>query len=249
MGDYAPSAEFYDLLYSESKDYAAESAIIAQLIHAAAPTAHRVLDVACGTGKHAEGLTALGFAVDGIDLEPRFVAVAAQRCPDGSFQVGDMTELSLPQRYDAITCLFSSIGYAHTPERLNRTLANFAAHLQPGGVVIIDPWFEPGELTDRWVGMVTGAGDGVSVCRMQRTLIDGSTSYLEFEYLVGSPRGIERLSERHALGLFTREQMEMAFSAAGLSVEWRDAGLRRRGAYIGHLPTGRGESRRAPTIR
>ena len=249
MGDYAQSAEFYDLLYAANKDYAAESTIIAQLIQAAAPTARRVLDVACGTGKHAEGLTALGFAVDGVDLEPRFVAAAAQRCPNGSFRVGDMTELLLPQRYDAITCLFSSIGYAHTPERLNRTLANFVAHLEPGGVVIIDPWFEPGELTDRWVGMVTGAGDGRSVCRMQRTLIDGSTSHLEFEYLVGSPGGIEHLSERHSLGLFTREQMEMAFRAAGLLVEWRDAGLRRRRAYIGQLPAGRGESRRVSASR
>lgn len=236
MGDYAQAAEFYDLLYAATKDYAAESAIIAQLIHAAAPAAHRVLDVACGTGKHAQELTALGFAVDGIDLEPAFIAAAAERSPRGAFHIGDMTHFALSRRYDAITCLFSAIGYVRTLERLNRTLATFAAHLEPGGVVVIDPWFEPGDLTDRWIGMVTGAAENVSVCRMQRTLIDGPISHLEFEYLIGSAEGIERRSERHDLGLFTREQMEAAFRAAGLSVQWRDAALRRRGAYVGRLP-------------
>jgi SAM-dependent methyltransferase len=233
VGDYSQAAEFYDLLYATIKDYVAESTIVAELIRAAAPNARRVLDVACGTGKHAEALTTLGFAVDGVDLEPAFVSVAARRCPAGTFWVGDMTELAVPRRYGAITCLFSAIGYAHTPELLHRTLAGMAAHLEPGGAVIIDPWFEPGELTDRWISTVTGAADGVAVCRMSRTLVERTVSRLEFEYLIGTPSGIERRSERHTLGLFTREQMESAFRAAGLSVEWQEAALRRRGAYVG----------------
>lgn len=238
MGDYEPAADYYDLLYAATKDYPAECAAIAQLIRAAVPSATRVLDVACGTGKHAEGLTALGFAVDGIDLEPTFVAAAARRCPNGAFGVADMTSFALPQHYDAITCLFSSIGYVVTPARLDQTIARCATHLAPGGVLIIDPWFEPGDLTDRWISMVTGTAEGVSVCRMQQTHLEGAVSHLHFEYLIGSPRGLERRSERHSLGLFTRSQMEAAFRAAGLSVAWRDAGLRRRGAYVGQRADG-----------
>jgi SAM-dependent methyltransferase len=233
VSDYSQGAEFYDLLYSTIKDYPAESALIARLIRDAAPNARRVLDVACGTGKHAECLTDLGFAVDGVDLEPTFASIAAKRCPAGSFSVADMTRLALPRRYDAITCLFGAIGYAHTLELLQRTLAGMAAHLEPNGVVIIDPWFEPGELTPGWISTVTGAADGVAVCRMSRTLVEGAVSRLEFEYLIGTPDGIERRSERHTLGLFTRDEMESAFRGAGLSVEWRDAALRKRGAYIG----------------
>ena len=189
-----------------------------------------MLDVACGTGKHAECLTGLGFAVDGVDLEPAFVDISAKRCPAGSFSIADMTRLALPRRYDAIVCLFSAIGYAHTPRRLQQTLSGMAAHLEPGGVVIIDPWFEPNQLTDGWISTVTGESDGLSACRMS-TVIDGAISRLEFEYLIGTPAGIERRSELHELGLFTPAQMESAFRDAGLSVEWRDAPLRRRGVW------------------
>lgn len=241
MGDYSQAAEFYDLLYAATKDYAAESAIVAQLIRAAAPTARSVLDVACGTGKHAEALTALGFEVDGVDLEPAFVSMASTRCPTRSFWVGDMTRLAVPHRYDAIVCLFSAIGYAYTLELLQQTLNGMAAHLETGGVVIIDPWFEPGQLTDRWISIVTGSANGTGVCRMSRTLIEGAVSRLEFEYLIGTPDGIERRSECHSLGLFAREQMESAFAEAGLAVQWQDAALRRRGAYVGQrrVPPGR----------
>jgi hypothetical protein len=64
------------------------------------------------------------------------------------------------------------------------------------------------------------------VCRMSRTIIDGSVSRLELEYLVGTPAGIERRSETHELGLFTQAQMEAAFRAAHLAVERRPKALR-----------------------
>jgi SAM-dependent methyltransferase len=233
VGDYSAAAEFYDLLYASIKDYASETGVVVRLIRDAAPHARTVLDVACGTGAHAQHLSGEGFAVDGVDLEPAFVAAAARRCPHGTFSVGDMTSLSIGKRYDVITCLFSAIGYAVTRERLQDTLLGMATHLNPGGVILIDPWFEPGELTDRWIGMITGEDDSTKVCRMQRTIIDGSVSRLEFEYLIGRSGGLERRSEVHTLGLFTRADIEGAFNAAGLSVEWREAALRRRGAYIG----------------
>ncbi|HEX5436746.1 MAG TPA: hypothetical protein VFW98_06285 [Gemmatimonadaceae bacterium] len=70
-------------------------------------------------------------------------------------------------------------------------------------------------------------------CRMSRTAIEGAISRLEFEYLIGKATGLERRSEVHEFGLFTHAEMEAAFSEAGLSVEWRDAALRRRGVYVG----------------
>lgn len=233
LGHYAQAAAYYDLLYASIKDYPDEARIVAELIREAAPNAKRVLDVACGTGQHAAELTALGFSVDGVDLEPAFVDIAAARCPGGVFHVADMMQMALPLRYDAVLCLFSSIGYAKTLPRLHDAVARMAAHLNPGGVLLIDPWFEPGVLTDRWISLTSGAAEGRAACRMSRTVLDGDISRLEFEYLLGGPDGIERRAEVHELGLFTQAQMEQAFRAAGLSVERRLGLLRMRGVYLG----------------
>src|SRR5215471_16221397 len=102
------SAEYYDLLYSTFKDYAAETAVIAALLRRLNPNCRTVLDVACGTGEHANRLAALGFDVDGFDLNPAFVTIARAKHPAGRFFVADMTDFHAARRYDAVICLFSS---------------------------------------------------------------------------------------------------------------------------------------------
>jgi SAM-dependent methyltransferase len=236
VGAYAQAAELYDLLYAGEKDYAAEARLLRDLIHAEHPRARSILDVGCGTGAHARALLDLGFTVDGVDVEADFVRIAAAKCPEGGFSIGDMTALDLSARYDVVTCLFSAIGYVASEQALRAAIGGMRRHLTDGGIVLVDPWFEPGQLTDGWISTLIGGGDGITVCRMSRTVLSGSVSRLEFEYLVGTARGIERRSEVHELTLFTQEQMESAFDAAGLSVERKPKALRTRGIYVGRLP-------------
>ncbi len=233
MGHYARAAEYYDLLYRGQKDYAAEAQLLAAVIREANPAAVSILDVGCGTGAHARALTDAGFRVDGIDLEPAFVRIAREKCPEGRFETGDMMMLEMPGRYDVVTCLFSAIGYVRTEAALRAAIDGMRRHLNADGVVIVDPWFEPDQLTDGWIMTVVGEGDGVHVCRMSRTVLDGAVSRLEFEYLIGSAEGMERRSEVHELGLFTQAQMEAAFRHAGLTVHRKAEALRMRGLYVG----------------
>ena len=86
--------------------------------------------------------------------------------------------------------------------------------------------------------MLVGMGADVSVCRMSRTLIEGTISRLEFEYLIGRSSGIERRRETHTLTLFTQSQMETAFVAADLQVRRMPAALRMRGLYVAHSRRG-----------
>lgn len=232
MAHYSEAAEFYDLLYQGEKDYAAEADLLAQLIRVHAPTAATLLDVGCGTGSHARALIDAGFRVDGVDLEPAFVELARTKCPEGTFYVGDMTTLDLPRRYDVVTCLFSAIGYVESEAALRHAIAGMRRHVHPGGLLIVDPWFEPGQLTHGWISVLVGTGADVTVCRMSRTLIDGTTSRLEFEYLIGRSSGIERRRETHTLSLFTQSQIEGAFAAAHLRVTRKPEVLRTRGLYI-----------------
>jgi SAM-dependent methyltransferase len=238
MPHYADAAEFYDLLYQGEKDYAAEAELLTRLICERAPAAATLLDVGCGTGSHARALLDAGFTVDGIDLEPAFVELARAKCPEGTFHVGDMTALDLPGRYDVVTCLFSAIGYVESGTALRQAIAGMARHLNPGGVLVVDPWFEPGQLTDGWITVLVGRGPEVTVCRMSRTVLEGTVSRLEFEYLIGRPSGIERRRETHALTLFTQSQLEAAFAAAGLRVTRIPEVLRTRGLYVAQPEAG-----------
>ena len=53
---FSQSTEVYDFIYSEFKDFAAEADEVARLLKEACPSARRILDVGCGTGRHAEAL-------------------------------------------------------------------------------------------------------------------------------------------------------------------------------------------------
>jgi SAM-dependent methyltransferase len=232
---FSASAEFYDLIYSTFKDYNGEAAQIGSLLRRFDPECQTILDVACGTGEHAWLLAAQGFVVDGLDLDPAFVRIAQQKHPAGHFFVADMSDFHLSNRYDAVLCLFSSIGYLQTLDRLSLAFKTFRDHLTPGGVIIIEPWFAPGVLDPTRVTRQTGEANGIRVARVSRTEIEGTMSRLYFDYEITDTTGTRHASEVHELGLFTTDELLRAFQEAGLHVEYDPKGLTDRGLYVANV--------------
>ena len=232
---FSASAEFYDLIYSRFKDYAGEATQIASLVRRLNPPCQTLLDVACGTGEHARLLAAQGFVVDGLDLDPAFVHIAEQKHPAGRFVEADMSEFRLSHRYDAVLCLFSSIGYLQTLDRVARALRCFREHLAPGGVIVIEPWFAPGVLDPGRVSRHTREAGGVRVSRVSRVEIEGRVSRLRFEYEITDGMGTRHISEVHELGLFTTAELLRTFQDAGLDAEFDPQGLTDRGLYVARL--------------
>jgi len=232
---FSASAEFYDRIYSTFKDYAGEATQIASLVRRINPQCQTVLDVACGTGEHARLLAAQGFVVDGLDLDPAFVRIAEQKHPAGRFVEADMSEFRLSRRYDAVLCLFSSIGYLQTLDRVTRALRCFREHMAPGGVIVIEPWFAPGVLDPDRVSRHTGEANGVRVSRVSRVEIEGRVSRLRFEYEITDGTGTRHMSEVHELGLFTTAELLRTFQDAGLDAEFDPQGLTDRGLYVARL--------------
>lgn len=224
------SAACYDALYAW-KDYEAEVAAIERAIHERRPQAETLLDVACGSGKHLEHLRA-HYRVEGLDLSEELLAIARVRLPGVVLHHGDMLDFELGRRFDVVTCLFSAIGYARTLENLGRTVTTMAGHLEPGGLLIVEPWFSPGIFVAGGPHATFVDEPEFKAARISLNEVAGTLSTLDFHYLVGTSEGIESFRERHELGLFTHEHYLEAFGAAGLAVEHDPEGISGRGLYV-----------------
>lgn len=234
---FSESAELYDAIYS-FKDYPQEATRIAALVHTANPTARTLLDVACGTGEHVRLLAVEhGFGADGLDIDAGLLDVARRKHPAGRFFEADMSDFRIERRYDAVLCLFSSIGYLVTLDRVRQAFECFRHHLSPGGVVLIEPWFAPGVLDPTRTFQNTGVAGGIRVERLSRVEIDGRISRLHFEYQIEEAGATRHVAETHELGLFTPDEMAAAFAEAGLSAEFDPAGLTGRGLWLARTST------------
>jgi len=227
---FLESPELYDAIY-HFKNYGRECELLRAIIQVAAPGARTVLDVACGTGEHAKFLKEK-YAVDGIDLNEAYLRAARIKNPAGKYTRADMTDFDLETTYDAVTCLFSAIGYVRTVDRMNRAIGCMARHVKPGGVLIVEPWLTP----ETWVPGVNHIHAGEigtdKVCRMSLSGREGNLSVLLLHYLRGTPDTIEHYSERLELGLFSAEEMTRGFESAGMHVRYDSEGLMGRGLYI-----------------
>jgi len=224
------SAHLYDLAYS-FKDYASESAWVRNAIATRVPEATSLLDVACGTGKHLQHFND-EFACQGLDLNPELAEVARERT-GLPVHIASMDSFDLGQRFDAVVCLFSSIGYSGD---LPGAISSMARHLTPGGILIVEPWMRPEQWIAGHVHVLDQEADGTRLVRITMSGVDGSQSILEMHYLVASPSGIEHLVETHLMTLFTLAEYESAFLACGLSFEFDQLGPMGRGALIGVAP-------------
>jgi ubiquinone/menaquinone biosynthesis C-methylase UbiE len=234
---YSISAKYYDEIYGATgKDYHAETDIVHKLIQRHKKTkGNTILDVGCGTGIHAN-LLGKHYQVEGLDIEPRMLAVARKNFPKIRFRQGNMVNFKISQKFDIITCLFSAIGHVKTKTSLQKAIRNMSQHLFPGGVLLIEPWFAPEEWHTGSIYTVTVNKPGLKIVRMSRSSQRGKISIIEFQYLIGTPKGITRGSETLWLGLFRQNDYLEAFHRAGLKVKHDPKGLDGRGLYIGVKP-------------
>ena len=103
----------------------------------------RILDLACGEGRHAIYLHKLGFDVTGIDLSPRSVDIGnrfVRRYEENRLQffVHDMREVFAVEEYDYVLNLFTSFGYFDKAGENKKSIQAAAAALKKGGTMVID---------------------------------------------------------------------------------------------------------------
>jgi SAM-dependent methyltransferase len=227
------SATVYDTIYGEMLDYDALAARMVELIDERAPHAETLLEVACGTGLYLEQLRHR-FDVHGLDLSDEMLAVARDRLPEVPLHRGDMRTMDLGAMFDVVACLGSSVAYCVTIDELRAAYERFAAHVRPGGLVIVEPWLTQDAWTDDHLGLGLYGDPSVRIARMVSSSRDGTVGTLHFHHLVGVPgEGVDYFVEEHVTGLFTIEAHLQTFTDAGLDpVFLPDEGGLGRGLYL-----------------
>ena len=222
---------YYDKIYA-FKDYKAEAEKVYELASRRTAKGDSLLDVACGTGAHLVCLQNY-FSVEGLDIMPEFLEICRKKLSDTPLHQADMVDFDLGKRFDVITCLFSSIGYVKTLDRLQQALSTMSRHLNPGGILILEPWFTPDAWYSNTVHAVFIDEPDLKIARVNTSFQEGMLSIFDLHYLIGTPQGTLYAVEHHVMGLFTCQQHIDAFRSAGLEPVYDEQGLTGRGAYLG----------------
>ncbi len=234
MGSYlGQHAEYYDIFYQD-KPYAAEAAFVHECLQRFGQgETSRLLELACGSGRHALELEALGYQVVATDYSADLLAVAKRRAAErGSsvdFRLADMRELDLADApFDAAYCLFDSIGYVQTNEAIQQVLSGVRRHLRPSGLFVFEFWhaaamlrgYEP-RRERSW------QANGLTLNRVSNTVLDMSRQLAEVSYeieAIAADGTRTELQETQVNRYFLVQEMAGHLAAAGLdAVDWRVA--------------------------
>jgi SAM-dependent methyltransferase len=212
-------ARHYDLIYAD-KPYADEARFVHELL---GRRPGRLLDVACGSGRHMREFAALGWDVTGVDYSPDLLEAARESGLLVHEQ--DMRALDVPDApFDAVTCLFDSIGYPQDNDGVVAALEGMRRHVAPNSRVAVEFLHAPALLAHadpvrvrRWE-----LPDGGELLRVSETDIDASTMTMRVSYDVVELRddgSYARERERQSNRFFAVEEMRALMQLAGLRAE------------------------------
>jgi SAM-dependent methyltransferase len=174
----------------------------------------RLLDLACGRGRHSVDLRKRGFDVTGVDLSPSSIAYAKQFEDEHlRFRVHDMREsLGEPNHYDCILNLFTSFGYFNSEAENVLVLQAIAEALRPGGELVLD--YLNTHRVERTLVAEEVKTEGGTEFQLSRRIHDG---YFEKRIRFTDDNGQPQVFTERVMALWP-EQFEEYFHLAGLRV-------------------------------
>ncbi len=166
----------YLWLYAHRSDREAQKQMATALKILEYQKGQRVLDLACGAGRHALALAKRGARVTGVDLSSELLSIARQKIKDkgytASFKRQDMREIGYENRFDGVMMWFTSFGYFPNKRDDRKVLRNVLKALRPGG------WW--------WIDLLNPAW-------LEKTLVKNS------ERTVEGPNGTVRVIETRSI--------------------------------------------------
>jgi len=229
-------ARYYDLLYKD-KDYTAEAQFISGLIREFAPESRKLLELGCGTGIHAQMLSAEGYQIHGVDFSQDMLDCAEQRLKSLplehaarlSFSCEDIRHFRQDAGFDVVLSLFHVVSYQTTQDDLLATFNTARNHLNSGGLFIFDCWYGPAVITDKPSVRVKRLQDErIAVTRIADPKLYPNDNRVDVNYQVfvkeKSTSKVEELNETHRMRYLFEPEVEALCSVSGFNLvgsgEW-----------------------------
>ncbi|MBV5320176.1 MAG: class I SAM-dependent methyltransferase [Sulfuricurvum sp.] len=220
-------SQYYDLLYSD-KDYSREVNYIDKLIKAHTDKALTLLDMGCGTGKHAELLCEKGYRVHGIDLSTEMLNIAEQRRQGKEenliFSHSNITELNLDKTFDVVVSLFHVMSYQNSNQDLIKAFEVAKKHLKDGGIFIFDFWYGPAVLTDLPTTRIKRLeNNSIKVTRIAEPVLHPQQNIVDVNYNVfiedKQTKEVLEKKEFHPMRYFFDTELELICQSVNFSIE------------------------------
>ncbi|RZK12202.1 MAG: class I SAM-dependent methyltransferase, partial [Flavobacterium sp.] len=214
-------SKYYDQLYHD-KNYNAETDYLVNLITKYRENTKSIIDLGCGTGKHAKLLANRGFEVTGLDLSQEMISIAKQSS-DLDFIIGDITNFKLDSTFDVALSIFHVFSYLTDNDVLLNAFSNINRHLVVGGVLIVDVWHTPAvhsQLPEPRVKIVEN--DTYKIVRKATPAIDSLNNMVDVRYeldvLHKETATHEIIIEDHHIRHFSKPEIELLSKCTGFKV-------------------------------
>lgn len=211
---YKKFAKYYDLIY-EKMDLEKESEFIKWAVEQhKTSNGNRLLDMACGTGRHSSMLKD-SFEILGMDINPEMLNLARKKVPDVTFIEGNMKNFILKGEFDVIICMFSAMNYNHTMKEFKKTIKNFYDHLHKGGVLIFDMGINQENWVEGMVSVDTVVRENLKLARICQSHLEDGIFNAEFVFLIKKGDRLDFDIDQHELGVFSIEEVLDSLKSTG----------------------------------
>jgi len=216
--------QYYDLMYKD-KNYKEETDYIISIIRRLLPSAKKILDLGCGTGKHAEYFANNGFEVLGVDRSPFMIEQAKKRKNEKlDFIVEDIRSLKLNKKFDVITALFHVLSYQNSNQDVKKFFEVAYNHLEQDGLFIFDFWYGPAVVTQKpEIRVKEFEINDVKFVRIAMPYQEYDKNLVKVHYKIfvidKRNNSILEFEETHPMRYFFDPEIEMFLQISGFKVE------------------------------
>ena len=230
---YGKSSKYYDIAFA-NKDYQRESKFLHEHAKDKGINASKLLNLACGTGSHEQYFSEIP-EIHGLDFNKEFIDIAMRKNPSVSYHLGDMTDFKLNERFDIITCLFSSIANLESISALKKMVGCSVEHMNRNGIFIIEPFFEPHEWINNLMFMKTFDTDDYKYSIISKSQLKDGKGIGKEVHTYLDKSGFDVFEEDFIFSLFKQEDIKNIFIEYKLEYIFIKNEIFTRGLHIGIL--------------